>query len=116
MKLFYKILIGLLMILSVPSVVSTARAADWIKPGEEHLYLGAGVFIPNFDTTLRVDDKTSGTTGTDINLEDDLDFNSDETTFWVGGYWRFAARHRFAAGYLKFDRDATATTTEDVRF
>lgn len=112
MKLFKYMLLGILLVFG--SFLATASlAADWIKPGEERLKLGGGVFFPSFDTKLRVDDNTIGD-GTGVDLEDDLGFSSSETTFWFGGYWRFAAKHRLSAGYFQFDRDATVTASTDI--
>lgn len=112
MKLAKYMLLGIILILS--GFLSTSGlTAEWIKPGEERLKLGGGVFLPSFDTKLRVDNKALGA-GTTVNLEDDLGFSSDETTFWVGGNWRFAAKHRLFAGYFQFDRDASATAKTDI--
>jgi len=101
------------MILACLHFAANGFAADWINLGEERFKLGAGVFLPNFDTKLRIDNKTIGT-GTEIDLEDDLGFSSTETTFWVGGYWRFAAKHRLSAGYFQFDRDSSTIATTDI--
>ena len=72
MKSIDKTLLGFFMILVSLNFVAAGFAAEWINPGEERFFFGGGVFLPNFDTKLRVDDKTSGSTGTEINLEDDL--------------------------------------------
>jgi hypothetical protein len=111
MKLFKYVLLGIILIFG-SSLPTTGLAADWIKPGEERFKLGGGVFFPNFDTKLRIDNNNIG--GTEVDLEDDLGFSSNETTFWVGGYWRFAAKHRFAAAYFQFDRDASITANTDI--
>ncbi len=113
MKSIEKTVIGFLMILVCLHFPASGFAEDWIKPGEERLKLGAGVFFPSFGTKLRVDSDTIGA-GTEVDLEDDLGFSSSETTFWAGGYWRFAAKHRLSAGYFQFDRDASATAGTDI--
>jgi hypothetical protein len=113
MKFSEKTIISFLMILACLHFSASGFAADWIKPGEERFKLGGGIFFPSFDTELRVDNKTLGA-GTEVNIEDDLGFSSSETTFWVGGYWRFAAKHRLSAGYFQFDRDASATAKTDI--
>ncbi len=106
MKLFKYILLGIILVFA--NFLSTAGlAADWIKPGEERLKLGGGVFLPSFDTKLRIDNNNIG--GTEVDLEDDLGFSSNQTTFWVGGYWRFAAKHRLSVAYFQFDRDSSIT-------
>jgi hypothetical protein len=96
MKLFKYMYWGTILLIAL-FLPTTGLTEEWIKPGEERLKLGGGVFLPSFDTKLRVDNKTLGA-GTGVNLEDDLGYSSDETTFWVGGNWRFATKHRFFAG------------------
>jgi hypothetical protein len=113
MKSLRKIFIAFLMIQAGLLFTTTGFTADWIKPGDEHLKVGAGAFFPGFDTKLRVDDKTIGE-GTRVNLGDDLGFSSSETSFWLGGYWRFAAKHRLSASYFQFDRDASAIAKTDI--
>ncbi len=113
MKSIGKTFIAFLIILASLHFTTAGFAADWIKPGEERLKLGAGVFLPSFGTKLRVDDVNTGD-GTGVDLEDDLSFSNSETTFWAGGYWRFAAKHRIAAGYFQFDRDASAIAKTDI--
>ncbi|MBW1818802.1 MAG: hypothetical protein JRJ60_16810 [Deltaproteobacteria bacterium] len=90
------------------------EAREWIKQGEEKFQFYGGAFFPAFDTSLRVDNKTLGE-GTDVNLEDDLNFDESETTFYVSGYWRFASRHRVGVGFFRFSRDAGATLNEQIQ-
>lgn len=87
---------------------------DWMVPGEEKFKITGGAFLSNFDTNLRVDSKTLGE-GTDISLEDDLNFDDSTYTYHVGGYWRIANRHRLAGGYFVFDRDSSATLNTDIQ-
>ena len=112
MKLFKYTLLGIILFFG-SFLSTTSLAADWIKPGEERFKLGGGVFLASLDTKLRVDDNTTGP-GTEVDLEDDLGFSSSETTFWIGGYWRFAAKHRLSAGYYQFDRDSSVTAKTDI--
>ena len=108
-----KTIIGFLMVLTSLTFTTVGFSDDWIKPGEERFKLGGGAFLPSFGTKLRVDNKTLGT-GTKVDLEDDLGFTSSETTFWVGGYWRFAAKHRLSASYYQFNRDASAVVKTEI--
>jgi hypothetical protein len=94
--------------ISIPGVV---LAGDFIKPGEEKVKLGAGVFLQNFDTTVRVKGEGSGEY---INLEDDLGYDDDDTTGWISGYWRFASRHRIGVGYFQNKRDIEAVALVDI--
>ena len=113
MKSIEKTFIAFLMILASLHFTTASLSADCIKQGEERFKLGAGVFFSNFDTKVRIDDNTTGT-GTQVDLEDDLGYSSNETTFWAGGYWRFAAKHRLAAGYFQFDRDSSVTVDSEI--
>jgi hypothetical protein len=74
-----------------------------------HFELGA--YKSDFDTTLRIDGEEIGS---EIDLEDDLNFDSDDTAFRLDGYWRFADRHRVMFAYYDLTRDATALLTEDI--
>lgn len=89
-------------------------AGDWIKPGEERFRINAGAFLAFFNTDLTVDSKTLGA-GTGINLEDDLDFDENTTTYLIDGYWRFADRHRLYAGYYTFNREAGGELNKDLQ-
>ena len=113
MKLIEKIFLGFFIMLASLHFTTVGLADDWIKPGEERWFFSGGVFLPNFDTNLRVDNRTLGA-GTKIDIENDLGFTSDETTFWLGAYWRFAARHRISISYTQFNREATATAKTDL--
>jgi hypothetical protein len=98
MKLFKFMLLAIILV-SGSFLTNASFAADWIKPGEERFKFGGGVFFPSFDTKLRVDNNTIGN-GTEVDLENDLGLSSDEATFWLGGYWRFAAKHRSGVAYF----------------
>lgn len=89
-----------------------SRAGEWINPGEETLIFTGGVFLPSFDTSARVD--TSLGLGTEIDLEDDLDLSSSETTFWGDVSWRFARKHRLSIAYFDFTRDASAVANKEL--
>lgn len=88
-------------------------AGDWIKPGEEVFRIDAGAFFAFIDTSVRVDSKNLEL-GTDIDLEDDLGFDDSNTSFLMGGYWRFAKRHRLFASYFAIDRDTSGVLDEKL--
>ena len=56
-----------------------------------------GTYAINSHTQIRIDDST-GTIGTTITLEDDLNMESETSTFYAGVDWRIAGRH-----YLEFE-------------
>ena len=104
----------LLFVLAVWALMPvTVEAAEWTKQGEEMFYFEGGAFFPAFDTKLRVDTANNGE-GSDIDLENDLNFNDRETTYRLGGYWRFLSRHRIAVSYFNFKRDASATLDKEI--
>lgn len=107
-KLFLLVALGMWL-----SFTGTGLAGDWIKPGEEKFRFDAGAFLAAFDTTLRIDSKTFGQ-GTDINLEDDLDYDDSTITYLFGGYWRFTKHHRLYASYFVFDRDSSAQLNKEI--
>jgi len=88
-------------------------AEGGIKPGEEKFTLSAGVFLPNFNTQITVNN-TDLDLGGDVDLENDLGLKDNETVFWAGGTWRFAPRHRVGIAYFQFKRDATQTLLRDI--
>ncbi len=113
MKRSKNILFALLLFCAV-LLPNAAHAGDWIKQGDEWLTVSAGVFLSKIDSTARVDSSSLGV-GTDVDLEDDLGLNEDETTFWGNVTWRFAENHRISAGYFQFKRDAGATAKGDLQ-
>lgn len=92
----------------------TGMAEGWIMPGEERFKINGGAFFALFDSNLSIDSNVLGE-GTDLDLEDDLDFNEETYTYRLDGYWRFAKRHRLFAGYFIFERDAMAQATDDLQ-
>jgi hypothetical protein len=105
-----KILFALASLIFTPAL---SCADEWIKPGEEALTFGMGVFLQAFDTTLRVDNQSAGA-GSDVDLENDLGLTEDQSVFWANLNWRFADRHRFGVSYFNFTRDATAEALEEI--
>ena len=102
------------MLASIILIPSLSYADDWIKPGDETLTFGIGVFLQAFDTRMRVDNQNVDI-GDSIDLENDLGLKEDETVFWTNLNWRFADKHRFGVSYFSFSRDATATALRDLQ-
>ena len=105
----WSLFIFLLVLIQSPSL----QAEEWINQGDETFEFGAGVFLQSFDTKLRVDN-TEQDLGTGIDLENDLGLQSDGTTFWLSGIWRFSANHRLSLSYFGFSRDSVATALKDI--
>lgn len=93
--------------LLTPWLLPTAvQAAAGIMPGEERFFLSTGIFLPRFDTDVRVNNQTLGI-GTQIDLQNTLGLEADHTTFYVNAYWRFLPRHRLWVSYSRYDSEAS---------
>ena len=106
------LLISALCTSAIP-VLDAAYADDWIEPGDETIVLGAGYFLPYFDSKIRVDN-TRINAGDEVNLEDDLGLQSSETIAWLSGSWRFGANHRVSMSYFQILRSASATALRNI--
>ena len=102
------------VLLMSPLLPSAAHAEEWINQGEERFTLGAGVFLPAFETKARVDSLTRGI-GDEIDLHDVLGFEEDQTTFYGNASWRFLPRHRISFSYFRFKDESSATALRDLQ-
>ena len=75
----------------------------------------AGIYFASADTQIRLD-ATDGSSGTDIDFEDDLDLDDDETMMLLGADWRFAQRHRLELEYFRLDRGGLQTLRGTIDF
>ena len=100
------------LLLMLPALT---QAEEWIRPGKERFTVAAGVFLPEFNTELRVDSKNLGT-GVTIDLEDDLSLKEEVDTGYFNLLWRPFANHRFGAAYYKFNRDTSSTAIRNIEF
>lgn len=83
--------------------------AEQTSPFAEHKFvIEAGVFLSDFDTSVKLAGPDGGT---DIRLEDDLGLDDDQTSFRARMDWRFADRHRLILGYYRFDRTARGSAS-----
>lgn len=104
----------LLLILGFTVLLPSAIQADnRIKPGEETFAISAGVFLPKIDSKISADNDILGI-GDIIDLEDDLDLDENNNTFWGSAYWRFKPKHRLSVGYYQMKRNASATAKTDL--
>jgi hypothetical protein len=86
----------------------TVSLADQTLP---RFYLMGGPFGAEFDSSVKLNGQTLGT---EIDLEDDLRLDREDTTFRTTGYWRFAPRHRLKFGYYGLERTSTATLDKEI--
>jgi hypothetical protein len=78
------------------------------------LSLSAGVFLPNYETTIRKSRDASD--GSNISLEDDLGLDEDDVLPIVSIAVRPWSKHKFFFGYMSMDRDAKEVLDEDITF
>ena len=75
--------------------------------------LSAGAFATSFGTKLRLDGENIGT---EIDLEDDLGFDTDKFDFRTDGFVRLGRRHRIKFGYFLLNRETRGVLDEDLAF
>ena len=95
------------------AVFLVVSAATHAAPrfGEETLALELGGFLSDFDTEVALKGPNGGGS---IDLEDELGFDSDQSTFRGELAWRFAPRHRLILGYYNFDRSASGAAEDQI--
>lgn len=81
---------------------AAAAEETWRK---DRFQVALGLYRPNFDTEIRVDDSVSGASGTLLNLEDDLDLQDRESQIVFGAHFRIAKRHMIEFDYVALKRE-----------
>ena len=71
------------------------------------LSVKVGGFIPLNDTGLRLRGPL-GLLNPEVDLEDDLELDSDLSTFRIDAHWRFFKRHRFNFSFFDLSRDSVS--------
>jgi hypothetical protein len=75
--------------------------------------ISAGTFGAFFGTTLRLDGENIGT---EIDLEDDLGFDTKKFDLRTDGYLRLGRRHRIRFGYFNLSRNSRRVIDERIEF
>jgi hypothetical protein len=93
----------------------TSQAAEetWKK---DRFFVGIGLYRPNIDTEIRVDDAATGISGTLLNLEDDLDLSDRKTQLTLDAHFRFAKRHAIEFEYVKLKREDESNIGFQINF
>ena len=89
-----------------------AQAADSLAPGDERFKFVAGWFLPAFGTDVRFDGEASE--GDDVNLDDDLGLDRDQSGALLGFEWRIADRHRLGANWSSFSQNGERVFDEEL--
>ena len=95
-----------------PRVDPNAEEKTRLRRDQLHIRGGAQ-FLGNFATEISVNGQTLGT---DIDLEDDLGFDSDVFTGRVDFDWRLGQRHHVIGSWYAIERDSTLTIDEEISF
>ena len=74
----------------------------------------AGGFFSFSNTDISVNNKNTGGSGTNINMEDDLGLDEFEATPFVEARWRITPHHRVEFGLFPLDRDGSATAETEL--
>jgi hypothetical protein len=104
---------AILTLLAVSPLPAAAKSSIDPRPGEEHVVLSLGAFLQEFETDLRVDND-GGAVGDDVDLESDLDLESEKSIAWGDLTWRFAPRHRIGLTAFRFTRLGSASAEDDL--
>ena len=112
-----------LIVLSALAGASTAVAQETDSQSEEEpnqLYqrfrVEVGVFGSFFNTNLRLNSENIPGDGTEIDLEDDLGFDTRKFDFRAGGYVRLGRRHRIHYGYFNLSRSSNVVLDTAIVF
>lgn len=79
----------------------------------DRFHLTAGFFLPVNNTVIQVGNATSGTT---IDMEKDLGFQSDRNTFMGTVDWRISRRSKLSFTYFSLSRSASKVINKDITF
>jgi hypothetical protein len=94
--------------LSLP--ILAADLGDW-----ERFAVNVGAFVTDRVTEIRLD-ATDGTAGTELDFEDDLGLDDENTVARLDGFYRYGRRSRVDFSYFNLDRDATRGVILDFRY
>ena len=87
---------------------------DW--PLGERFEFSAGALGADIDSSASVTQKSPFVQGDDINFEDDLGLEDDESAFFGRLDWRFLKRHSLNLNYYNLDRDGVDNTPRNLTF
>src|SRR5262245_60844750 len=106
-----RLLPAVVLFLAVPI---TCLAEGDRGPLAQDFQMSLGWFFMNFDTDVRLDGQTTER-GTDINWEDEFDFE-DQDRFRIDGFWRFAEKHKLRFMYFENNRSNNKVLSRDIEF
>ena len=103
-------------LLLLPTATFAQDSSEWRTwPFGKKWTIGAGAFLANLDTKVRID-SSNGITGTQLDFEQNLGLADAKGLPIVHLAWRFARRHQLNFTYFDLNRKGTEITEATIRF
>ena len=104
-----------LIILLLQAIWMTFGASAAIAQTDDfnRFSVSLGWFFTDQETDTRFDSST-GSPGTDIDLEEVLGLDNTDSVFRIDGYYRFAEKHQINFSVFDLSREATTQIQEDI--
>jgi hypothetical protein len=80
---------------------------------DQKFVLGLGGFFPYIDSSFSLNSSTGGS-GQDINLQDDLGFDRFTPSVWFNFNWRFLPRHQLQFEWFQLPQDSEHTASTEL--
>ena len=96
------------------TLVAALGALPLAAQPQSNLFIGLGVFPTSFSSSARLDSEQQE--GTEVDLENDLGFDSNASNIRLEGFWRFRPRHRIEFGYTSWRRTSEKAITRDIQW
>jgi len=107
-------LILLLVGLSLSPAVAGEKNWDETRIVSDKFNVTLGGALTDFRTDVGVG--TGTLIGTTIRLENDLNIDDNQSSFRLGGFWRFKPKHQLAFGFVSFKRSGLTEIDEEIEF
>jgi len=88
-------------------------SATTLAEMNELYHLSVGTNLERYNTEFSID-SNSQSTGSTIDFEDDLGYDSRISSLWISGWYRVGDLHRIRMTYTPLVRSASATNTKDI--
>ena len=106
--------VALLLLLTATGTSSVFAESEMMSVGEDKFSIAVGSFLPAFNTKVRVEGDNVGP-GDDVDLENDLGIDRNDTSLYVGASWRFKPKHRIFANFFQSSRESQVVANKDIQ-
>jgi hypothetical protein len=106
--------VAVLLLLTAIGTSSAFAESDMIGIGEDKFSFAAGTFLPAFNTKVRVEGDNVGP-GDDVDLENDLGIDRNDTSIYLGASWRFSPKHRILGSFFQSSRQSEVVANKDIQ-